>query len=522
MRNWRHILNLGAMLTVAAFVRIWNSWSPSLSLDEFATYWVVASKSYSELWERCTHYLAHSPFYFISVRVSYECLGKSEFALRLPTVLAGVFSTYLAFVLGCKYGSALSGTLAGWIMTLHPWFILFSQQARPYAFSVALALLTALSLRNVLSRQGTKQALGFSLSSALLIYTHFLFGLFVLFQSAYWLIFTIFNGDIRRHGRLWVLSQCLILLLLLPAAPQAYTLWSRRQALQYEIDLSQGFFLGVLAPDLTNTYCALLSLVLLGFLSSLLLRRSSTISFRNRASICKSATLYFFIWYMVPWLFYGLLCWLAKTSSFLNLRYLIVYLIAGNFLYIWIMESFHSERMKIAWTILFVVSSFSCNLLPLYLKSGIFSAQSKEDWRGLIQHVACASSSEAPLVLVRSGLIEGDRVFQPALMTATWNTLISSPMSDFYINKPWHIVNLPYHWIAGMTENYLDGELQQKAACRNEFWLVVRGDKETAVFIKNFQRYMSARTDKDFVQDTASESFGISLLHFRKPTLGSL
>jgi hypothetical protein len=73
-----------------------------------------------------------------------------------------------------------------------------------------------------------------------------------------------------------------------------------------------------------------------------------------------------------------------------------------------------------------------------------------------------------------------------------------------------------------MTENYLDGELQQKAACRNEFWLVVRGDKETAVFIKNFQQYMSARTDKDFVQDTASESFGISLLHFRKPTPGSL
>ena len=161
MRSWRHILNLGAMLTVAAFVRIWNSWSPSLSLDEFATYWVVASKSYSELWERCTHYLAHSPFYFISVRVSYECLGKSEFALRLPTVLAGVFSAYLAFVLGYKYGSALSGTLAGWIMTPHPWFILFSQQARPYAFSCARFAHSPLTQKRPVSA-GTKQALGFS------------------------------------------------------------------------------------------------------------------------------------------------------------------------------------------------------------------------------------------------------------------------------------------------------------------------------------------------------------------------
>jgi len=55
----------------------------------------------------------------------------------------------------------------------------------------------------------------------------------------------------------------------------------------------------------------------------------------------------------------------------------------------------------------FILSSFSCNLLPFYFESGVFSAQRKEDWEGLIQHVAFASSSEAPLVLVQSELIEG-------------------------------------------------------------------------------------------------------------------
>ncbi len=83
----------------------------------------------------------------------------------------------------------------------------------------------------------------------------------------------------------------------------------------------------------------------------------------------------------------------------------------------------------------FVVSSFSCNLLPFYLESGVFSAQPKEDWGGLIQHVAFASSSEAPLVLGQSELIEGDRALLPGLMTARWNTLFSSPMSDLYVNK---------------------------------------------------------------------------------------
>jgi len=95
-------------------------------------------------------------------------------------------------------------------------------------------------------------------------------------------------------------------------------------------------------------------------------------------------------------------------------------------------------------------------------------------------------------------------------------------MSDFYFNKSRDILNVPSHWITGITENYLDSELQWKAAGRNEFWLGVRGDKETRVFIKNLQQYMSARTQRDFVQDTANECLGISLLHFRKPTPGSL
>ena len=343
MRNWRHILNLGAMLTVAAFVRIWNSWSPSLSLDEFATYWVVASKSYSELWERCTHYLAHSPSSTLfSVRVSYECLGKSEFALRLPTVLAGVFSAYLAFVLGCKYGSALSGTLAGWIMTLHPWFILFSQQARPYASQLRSLCSQPSSLRNVLSRQGTKQALGFSLSSALLIYTHFLFGLFVsYFQSAYWLIFIIFNGDMRRHGRLWGFVSMLHSAIAVSRRRPRLTLFGRAGKLSN---------MKLTCPQVScwefwrrtrQTHTARCSLwscwgsYPVSYSGELQRFHSGTARQFASQRPCN-----FFIWYMVPWLFYGLLCWVAKTSSFLNLRYLIVYLIAGNFLYIWIHGKF--------------------------------------------------------------------------------------------------------------------------------------------------------------------------------------
>jgi len=511
------------MLTAAGFVRIWNFWRPSLSLDEFATYWVVASKSYSELGERCTHYLAHSPFYFLSAKVSCDFLGKSEFALRLPTILTGVISVYLAFLLGRQYGSILSGTLAGWTIALHPWFILFSQQARPYSFSIALTLLAALYLRKVLLQPGARQVFGYSLSSALLIYTHFLFGSFVAFQSTYWFAaIPKRERSFSRNGKLWLLSQCLILLLLVPLVPQAYSLWSRRQSLQYEIELTPGFLLAVLAPDLTNLYCAFLALVLLGFLSRLLFGKSSILSLKSGASRWKSAAVYFAAWYLMPWLFYGFLCWAVKNWSFFSLRYLTVYLIAGSFLWVCIMESFHSRRVKRAWIALFLVFSFCSNVLPLYLRSGIFSAQPKEDWRGLIRYVARMSSSEAPLVLLRSGLVEGDRVLQPALMTPTWNALISSPMADFYVNQPWDIFNLPYHWIVGITENYLDGEVWRRVASRKGFWLVVRGDKETQVFIKSFLRYMSARPETGFVQDMASEDFGISLLHFQRANPSSL
>ena len=261
--------------------------------------------------------------------------------------------------------------------------------------------------------------------------------------------------------------------------------------------------------------------MLLGFLSRLLFRKSSTFLLTRGASKWKFAAVYFITWYLAPWLLYGLLCWAVKTSSFFNLRYLIVYLIAGSFLWFWIIESFHSARVKRAWIVLFLVFSFCSNVLPLYLRSGVFSAQPKEDWRGLIQYVNRMSGSEAPLVLVRSGLVEGDRVLQPALMTPTWNALISSPMADFYVNQPWDVLSLPYHWIMGITENYLDNEVRRRASSRKEFWLVVRGDKETQVFIKSFLRYMSARTKEGFVQDMARDDFGISLLHFRRATQSS-
>ena len=244
--NGKSHLCLGFCLILGGTFRIWNFWGPSLWLDEFATHWATSGTGLVDLWNRSVNYSAIPPLYFLVVKLSLSLFGKSEFALRLPSVLAGIMSIFLIYILGKKVFSKEAGILAAWCFSLHPWIIDTSQDARPYALAVFFAVLSSIALTALLQEIRLRNSLTYTLASTALIYSHYLFALFVFYQAAFWFWLALK----RRHNergkaiRLWLLCHATILILLLPAFFHGYLLWRRRAHLQYQIKIDPGYFPG--------------------------------------------------------------------------------------------------------------------------------------------------------------------------------------------------------------------------------------------------------------------------------------
>ena len=57
--------------------------------------------------------------------LSVAIFGPSEFALRLPTVLASILSVVMVYAIGQRLYGAAAGLAAAWAMALSPFAILF-------------------------------------------------------------------------------------------------------------------------------------------------------------------------------------------------------------------------------------------------------------------------------------------------------------------------------------------------------------------------------------------------------------
>lgn len=143
-------LTLGGLILVALSLRLLYLGRISLYIDEFTTMW--AAKRILE------HGLPWTPagvLYLRGVLFSYldalfiYILGFSEGTARLPSVLAGVLSVALIYLLGRRLFSPAVGLVAAALLTFAPEAIVWSGRARMYALLQLLVLLAALSLYEI-------------------------------------------------------------------------------------------------------------------------------------------------------------------------------------------------------------------------------------------------------------------------------------------------------------------------------------------------------------------------------------
>lgn len=125
----------------------------SLWLDEAIN--VMAVKNYS-LFDMVTRYAIadfHPPGWFIVLWTWGKVFGYSEVSMRLPSVIFGVLTIYLTYLIGKKLVSRELGLLSALLLSINPLHIYYSQEARMYALAALAVAVNIVLLIRIVKRE---------------------------------------------------------------------------------------------------------------------------------------------------------------------------------------------------------------------------------------------------------------------------------------------------------------------------------------------------------------------------------
>jgi len=209
-----------AATVVAAVLRFFRLGAQSLWIDEVLT-WASANPG-GPLSARDLLENVHGPLYALIVHAAAAVAPRSEWALRLPSALAGVLAVpALAWLAARWLGRSCAGW-AAWLAACSPFWIWYSQEARPYAMLMLMVCVSGALVLGAARDAGRPRVLAAASASAagLLVAPSFAFVLPV--HLRWWL-----EDRAARARRLRTagLGALLLVALGLPWGPQALRTW---------------------------------------------------------------------------------------------------------------------------------------------------------------------------------------------------------------------------------------------------------------------------------------------------------
>lgn len=169
------------ILTIfAAILRFYGYADWSLSNDELSALARLRFDSFSELLYNGIRIDGHPPaaqtllFYWTGM------FGNSPASVRFPFVIAGVLSVPMLYLVGKTWFSESAGLLSAATLTALQFPMLYSRICRPYALGLLFILIAAYFLGRILFTDKKPRALhavGFAISLAMCVYSHYFAGL---------------------------------------------------------------------------------------------------------------------------------------------------------------------------------------------------------------------------------------------------------------------------------------------------------------------------------------------------------
>jgi uncharacterized membrane protein len=207
-----------AATVVGLLLRLYRLGAQSLWVDEAATY---LSSVGSPVWVATQTQVDGSvpPLYFLLVNAAMR-FGDGEVAVRAPSVIFGVLSIPLLFVVVRRWAGDAVAALSAALLAVAPFHVWYSQEARAYVVLVFLALGAIWALQTAFDRPGAwRPRAAFAVLAATAFYCHTL-GLALVAVGA--ALVAIYEPPARWPG--WVAVFAGAGLLILPGFLRYFTL----------------------------------------------------------------------------------------------------------------------------------------------------------------------------------------------------------------------------------------------------------------------------------------------------------
>jgi mannosyltransferase len=165
---------LAGVLLVAALVRLDGVATRSLGLDEAVT-WEAATRP--TLAEAATHEVNQPPVWYATAWAAVAAFGDSVAAMRAPSLLLGVLSVALLYLLARRCLREDAGRGAALVVAalgaLNPLWVAQSQEARPYAALLAASLGASLLYLRWLDGGRRRDLLGYAAVAVVALHTQY-------------------------------------------------------------------------------------------------------------------------------------------------------------------------------------------------------------------------------------------------------------------------------------------------------------------------------------------------------------
>jgi uncharacterized membrane protein len=264
---------LALILLVAAFLRFNGLTFQGLWGDELTS--VVSSSTDRSFGRIIAHYRTdpHPPLFFLVLHYWFYLFGFNEWSARLLVALIGISSVLAVYLLGKESYNKKAGLIAATIAAFNYFNLYYSQEVRPYILLFLAAALSYTFFLRLIKEQTRKNVIYYSLSSVLLIYSHY-FGLFILLSQGIFLLYYLLSE--KETPRLELLkyfsvSGVIILVLYSPWIPTLLRMMGRKHhwiakppAPDFFITYFHRFFGD--EPFLVMVFAALIFLLLLHFM----------------------------------------------------------------------------------------------------------------------------------------------------------------------------------------------------------------------------------------------------------------
>ncbi len=174
LKNTQILLLL--IIIVSALLRTYNITSIPFTHDEFSALFRTDFSDFNELIEHGVKSDVHPAGIQVFLYYYVKIFGTAEWIIKLPFIIAGIFSVLLIFLIGKKWYNDTVGLVAASFLASIQFAVIYSQIVRPYMSGLLFALLMVYFLTNIVlnpQRRLYLNLLFFIISASLCAYNHY-------------------------------------------------------------------------------------------------------------------------------------------------------------------------------------------------------------------------------------------------------------------------------------------------------------------------------------------------------------